>query len=99
MAHIRDRRIFMRAASVLNLYGSEITPTYQFLAAEALALLADTEDFVTNKTAYVTSREEVDELVMLKETLLQSLMTDLDKRKVIRPLMDSIDKLKRQMKK
>lgn len=98
MPIVRERRIFVLAARVLTVYEAQLIPKHKFLAAEALAFLVDTEDFQTHRDSYIQGADDLNALLYLKETILQPLMADMDKRKVIRPLIDSIDKAKRQLR-
>ena len=71
---------------------------HRLVAAQALSLMVDTEDFLTHKSEYYAN-EDVEALLQLKENVLQDLMSDLDARKLVRPLVDAIDKAKRLMRK
>jgi hypothetical protein len=88
----------MKTIRNLTEFGTEIIPKHKLLVATALAYLVDTEDFLTHRDQYIIGREDIEDLVRCKEQVLQGLMTDLEKKKVIRPLIDAIDKAKRQMR-
>lgn len=98
MPILRESRVFINMIQNLNEFASEIIPKHKLLIAASLAYLVDTEDFITHRDQYITCRDDVDELVRCKEQVLQGLMTDLEKKKIVRPLMDAIDKAKRQMR-
>lgn len=98
MPILRDNRIFMKMVRNLVEFGSEIIPKHKLLIATSLAYLVDTEDFLTHRDQYIFGKEDIEDLVRCKEQVLQGLMTDLEKKKVIRPLIDTIDKAKRQMR-
>lgn len=98
MPIIRENRLFMKIVQNLNEFAADIIPKQKLLIATALALLVDTEDFIIHRDQYITCREDVEDLVRCKEQVLTTLMTDLEKKRVIRPLVDSIDKAKRQLR-
>ena len=62
---------------------------------ETLSLLVDTDDFGTYRSHYYDN-EDVETLLSLKENCLNELFTDFENRKVVRPLIDCIEKAKRQ---
>lgn len=95
MPLFRERQIFPKAVKVLVQFGHNILRTHRFVAAQSLALLVDTEDFITHRANYYT-HADLEKLIELKETILVDLMSDFDNRKTIRPLVDCIDKAKRQ---
>jgi len=98
MPYLRERKIFTTAVRVLNTFGKSMVKTHQLIAVESLAFIVDTEDFATNPRDYIMA-EDLELLLEFKETILQELMQDMEKRKVIRPLVDAIDKAKRQLSK
>lgn len=98
MPIIRENRLFIKIVQNLNEFAADMIPKQKLLIATALALLVDTEDFIIHRDQYITCREDVEDLVRCKEQVLTSLMTDLEKKRVIRPLVDSIDKAKRQLR-
>lgn len=99
MPLVRERVLFMKLSRFLARFHSQLIPRQRFLCAETLSYFVDTEDFVTNRDQYIVDRSEVEELSALKENVLSALMTELETKKVIRPLLDSIEKAKRQIRK
>jgi len=96
MPYIRERKVFTTAARVLNVFGKQLVKSHRLIAVESLALIVDSEDFATNPRQYI-GPEDLDIMLELKENVLQELMQDMEKRKVVRPLVDAIDKAKRQL--
>ncbi len=92
----------MKAVRCLGYYGPGLLKVHRLKAAEALALLADTEYFTTYRAEFIDtasgSSADVDTLLEFKEAFLADLMADFENRRAIRPLVDCIDKVKRQMK-
>lgn len=99
MPFIRERRIFLKAMAVLINFGSSILTIHRFKAAEALSLLAQSEDFVTHPNQYydIHNSKEMNIMLDFRERVLTGLMTDFESRKALRPLTDVIDRLKRQL--
>ena len=64
-------------------------------ALSSLALMAGSEDFRTYTNQYILD-ENVATLTDFKASCLASFQSDFEERKVIRPLVDCIDKAKRQ---
>lgn len=96
---IRERRIFLTAIQVITLFNTSILTIHRLKACEAISLIAQTEDFVTNPTKYydTSNAKEINALLDFREQVLPGLMTDFDSRKTLRPLADVIDRIKRQM--
>ena len=65
---------------------------------ESLSLIADTDDFKTYTIQYITNISDVEELIELKTNVLQGLLTNMENRRMIRSLLDCIDKSKRTHK-
>ncbi len=95
MPYIRERKIFVKAVQVLTSFGPLMVKAQRQIAAEALALIADSEDFSTNTRQHYDA-SDLPLMLECKEKVLSELMQDLDKRKLVRPLVDAIDKAKRQ---
>lgn len=98
MPYLRERKIFTTAVRVLSIFGAKMVKSHRLIAVESLAFIVDTEDFATNPRQYIAA-EDLELLLEFKETVLLELMQDTEKRKVIRPLVDAIDKAKRQLSK
>lgn len=102
MPQIRERKIFILGVKALCHYcrvsrsaGAQAFLTaHRLKACQALALLAETEDFCTYKEQYYNN-SEVDAMLELRDGCLAELSKDFEARKTLRPLMDCIDKAKR----
>lgn len=101
MPIVREKGIFMLLIRVLNQFctpiENSIPKIHRLKAAETLALLVETEDFSTHRSSYYVA-SDVDAMVELKECCLKDLLTDMDTRRTIRPLVDCIERAKRQMR-
>ncbi len=91
----------MLAVRCLSMYGTGLLKVHKLKAAEALALLAETEYFTTYRGQFIDGEgsDDVAKLLEFKEIFLTDLMTDFENRKGVRPLVDAIDKAKRLQKK
>jgi hypothetical protein len=96
---VRERKIFLKAIQVMNLFNKSILTIHRLKACEAIALIAQTEDFVTDPSRYydMNNAREINALLDLREKVLPELMTDFETKKLLRPLTDMIDKIKRRM--
>jgi hypothetical protein len=99
MPTIRDRGIFIKAVRVMNLFGNSVLTIHRLKACESISLLIQTEDFVTLPDQYydVNNAREMNELLDFREKVLPELMIDFESKKMLRPLADVIDKIKRKM--
>ncbi len=101
MPLVRERHIFMLAINALSHYGSitgekELQKIHKLKIAESLALLCQTEDFTTYRNLHHNSGSDVEVMSLLKDRVLTDLAgTNMDHKKIIRPLVDAIDKAKR----
>eukprot|EP00981_Chlorochromonas_danica_P012114 scaffold4505_cov165-Ochromonas_danica.AAC.4 len=95
MPLVRSLDIFMLAIKVLDTYGSKMHVTHRLTAAKALALLTETEDFITHREAYYKNPGDLERMIQLRDTFLVEFTSDFEKRKAIRPLLDCIDRAKR----
>lgn len=83
----------------LALYGSSpcLLSPHRLKCLEALALIADTEDFATYPSEYYcTTMDDVDVMLTVQEKVLSEFQNDMEKRKLVRPLVDCIGRAKRQ---
>jgi hypothetical protein len=94
MPLVRELGIFGLCVRAMLSYGKDLHINQRFVAAQALALLAETEDFLSHRDVY-TNSAGLDQLLQLKEEILKDLTTDFEKRKALRPLVDCIDQAKR----
>lgn len=100
MPLVRERRLFMLGVHVLTHLCSikgekQLQKSHRLKAAEALALLCQTEDFGTYRAQHYSNGVDVEKMSELKDLGLADLMTNFDDKKVIRPLVDAIEKAKR----
>jgi hypothetical protein len=98
MPLIRERGIFMLSARVLNMCSAALLQSHRLKVAEALSLMADTEDFGTYRTIYIPSKMDVEVLIQLKDNCLAELTKDFDHKRLLRPLIDCIERAKRLTK-
>lgn len=96
MPYLRDRNVFMKAAQMLNLYHKEMFSLHVLKGVEALSLMVETDDFKTNKDLYISGKSDAEALINFKLTCLTPLLSNFDNRKLMRPLIEVIDKSKRQ---
>lgn len=93
-----EKRIFSLLAVHLN-------SNYKLLAhedisagVEALSLICSSEDFQSHSDNYIDSLETESALLSVKDDFLDQLAEDLDMRKQLRPLLDTIHQLRRARK-
>jgi hypothetical protein len=95
MPFIRERRIFMTAIRVLSVIHTGVLTGHLLVAIESLSLMAETEDFVDHTSEYISNAADAEILVNFKARCLQPLQTDAEKRRLMRSLVDKIDRAKR----
>jgi len=99
MPIIREKQIFLKGISVLNFFHHHILKPHRLIACEALALLVKTEDFQTYTNQYydIRNQYDVEKLLYFREEILNDLIghNELENKKLVRPLIDLIDKVKR----
>lgn len=98
MPFIRESGIFMLAIRALSILHSHLTRTDTLKALGSLSLLVETEDFATYKDQYIKCTQDAQDLVLLNSSCIEVVNTDMENRKVVRPLQDCIDRAKRQWK-
>lgn len=79
---------------IIQILKKKLLSAHLIKISEALAMICETEDFVTCKEDYYT-HDDVDILLDLKLKCLSDIGKDYNVKKLIRPLMDSIDKANR----
>jgi hypothetical protein len=94
MPTVRARGVFMRAVRTLRRIHDAVPQTWLLRFVQALALLADTEDFKTYRSQHVEVAD-LDDLLAIREAVLVPLQTDTSQRVMVRPLIDCIDRCKR----
>lgn len=95
MPTIRERGIFMLSINLIERVHAGILGIHTLKALGALSLMVGTEDFSTYTSQHIKS-DNVATLVEFKTSCLAPFQTDFENRKVIRPLIDCIDRAKRQ---
>ena len=96
MGVIRQRRVFLNIARFLLRYNTRLNINTKATIVNALSAIAETEDFATFRDDYVASGDEVDILLDLRSEVLQAFQHDTEKRRMMRPLNDAVDQLKRK---
>ena len=97
MPLMRERGVFMLGVKVISKIHSCLISSHTLIAVGAMSMMTETEDFSTYHSSYVNgSNEDIDTLVAFKTDVISNLSSDFENRKVVRPLVDSIDKAKRQ---
>jgi hypothetical protein len=101
MPVVRARGVFLLAASILERTHKVLPQEPLIRYVEALSLIAETEDFKTYRDSYVQP-VNLELFLNLKSSCLLPLQTSggggsSAQRQIVRPLIDSIDRLKRSM--
>ena len=95
MPTIRERGLFMLSINLIERVHTGVLAIHILKALGALSLMTGTEDFSTYTNQYI-KYDNVATLIEFKAQCLVPLQTDFENRKTIRPLVDCIDKAKRQ---
>jgi len=101
MPTLRAQNILMLGVKVLCHFGNRLTPAQQLLACQALSGIVETEHYITFPDTYLSfsaDSVDVDLLCQLKDTVLGNVTKEISNRKLVRPLVDAIDKIKRMRK-
>lgn len=98
MPFLREHGIFMHSVKFALFIHDQIPETYIMKILESLSLITDTDDFKTYTIQYITNASDVEELIELKTNVIQGLLTTMDNRRILRSLLDCIDKSKRTYK-
>ena len=86
----------MLGVRVLCMIGSGLHQMQKLKCAEALSAMVETEDFQTYKDRYYNANGfDVQTMIEMKERVLADVTSDFSTRKLIRPLIDCIDRAKR----
>lgn len=100
MPIMRERGMFMLAVRAMCLFAGTLHQMHKLKAAEALSALIETEDFQTYKDQHFNADGfDVQTLVELKDIVLSDVTKEYSLRRLIRPLIDCIDKAKRLSRK
>jgi hypothetical protein len=95
MPTIRERGIFMMCINLIENIERGVLDVHILKALSALSLMTETEDFTTFTNQYIKP-EDVITLVNFKTDRIAPFQTDIRNNNTIRPLINSIDKAKRQ---
>ena len=98
MPLVRERRVFIQGLRVLAKVDGMVLPSHIFKAVTAMAFLCESEDFITYPEQYVSSAADVAFLSDFRAKTMAPFLADFDRKKALRPLIDAIDKAKRQNK-
>ena len=96
MGILRSRKVFMNGARLLGTYHSRIPRTQVLKIAEALSLIAGSEDFSTCFEEHISCRDDTELLLELKASCLSTFSSDFESRRLLRSLHDAIDKAQRK---
>ena len=97
MPILRNERVFIVGIKFLNKYSEALPVPTLLKCLQALAHLADSEEFSTYRDIHIDTGngEEMSLLLSFKEKCLADYSTDMEKRKIVRPLVDAIDRAER----
>jgi hypothetical protein len=95
---LRDRNIFMQTVQFLETHHDSLSSAVALTIIEALVLMADSEDFSTYKSEYVTGEEDAQLLNRLNESCLKKHQKDFATKRMMRPLTDCISQFRRKYK-
>ncbi|KAF0693122.1 Aste57867_15868 [Aphanomyces stellatus] len=90
MPLVQEKNIFALLAAHLQRNWKSFSPSDVRVGAEVLALICDTEDFQTHSESYFPSDQTRRDLGAIQEDILEDLVADLDTRKKLRPLLDTV---------
>ena len=88
----------MQSVQFLETYHDSMSSAVALTAIEALVLMADSEDFSTYKSEYVTGEADAQLLNRLNESCLKSFQKDFANKRMMRPLTDCISQFRRKYK-
>ena len=96
MGILRSRKVFMNGARLLASYHPHLSRAYILKIAEALSLIAGSEDFSTYFDEHICGRDDAELLQDLKSGCLSLFSADFESRRLLRSLYDAIDKAQRK---
>jgi hypothetical protein len=100
MPLVREYKLFTLSAKLVALLYSfnVVAVSHLFKICEALAMIVDTEDYNTYTAQYfdVKDSDDVEQLMKLHAVCTKEFQNDSTYRGGIRPLMDALNKVKRQ---
>jgi hypothetical protein len=86
----------MLGAEWLTLYAQSLLSMHNVKIIEALAYIADTEDFKTYRDEYISSVKDARLLQDVKLKVVDKMLSDFPQKRLIRPLQDAIDRSRRK---
>ena len=97
MPHLRSEKVFILGAKFLHKYSNALPAPILLKCLQSLAHLVESEEFSTYRDKHIdtTSGDDVDSLLSFKQSCLIQYLTDMDNRKIVRPMIDAIDKAER----
>jgi hypothetical protein len=101
MPLVRERKIFLLGARTILQLEKHLLFAHKLKAAQALAAICESEHYATYTDAYIdpSNAADVQLLSDLKDVVLVDLTKDFANKKLVRPLVDAIDRAKRLSKK
>ena len=100
MPLVREHRLFLLTAKLVVAIHEQdrVGLSHLFKCCEAMALVADTEDYNTYTTEYfdIKDSDDVGPLMKLHALCTKEFQSDSAHRSALRPLMDALGKVKRQ---
>lgn len=88
----------MQTVQFLGTYHSSLSGAVALTVIEALVLMADSEDFSTYKSEYVTCEADAQQLSRLNDCCLKHFQKDFAHKRMMRPLTDCISQFRRKYK-
>ena len=88
----------MLTVEFLEAYHDNFSNSVTLVIIEALVLMADSEDFATYKSEYVTGEADAQLLNRVNESCLKKFQRDFTIKRMMRPLTDCIAQMRRKYK-
>lgn len=96
MGILRGRKVFMNGSRLLVAYHPHLPRAQVLKIAEALSLIAGSEDFSTYFDEHICGRDDAELLQELKSGCLSLFSDDFESRRLLRSLHDAMDKAQRK---
>lgn len=97
MPFLRSENVFMKGVRVFLIVYQYLANVHQLKMLEALGSLTDTEDFRSYRERYVANADDGRSLLELKSAITP-LMINPEIKRMLRSLVDCIDRSKRQFR-
>lgn len=91
---IVDREIFSLSVSIMSKFGQSWSRTDQFMAAEALSQMMDSDFFKSRRETFWSDDELRQSFIGLNDLFVKNLLTDYQSRKALRALTSEIIRIK-----